>query len=169
LCKIAKARGYSYARISGGEPTLCKDHLLDVIRLVNDCGVLFILETNGLLIGRDEELARALVDLNVFVRVSIKAPTPEAFERVTGACAEYFEYQLRAFENLLNVGFSPQRVRAAVVVGYGSKEEYARLVRRLASIHPALADVEWEVLVLYPSIKRRLEKFGLLPSYYVDS
>lgn len=166
LVNIAKSRGYRLARITGGEPTLCPRHLLEVIDYVNRKGLTFILETNGILLGYDRTLAKSIAGKDVFVRVSIKAPTPKAFEKVTGAKAEFFEYPFKAFENLLEAGHPPNMMRAAVVLGYGSDEEYAKLIKRLASIHPFLADVEWEVITLYPSVKRRLERLGLLPSIY---
>ncbi len=166
LIEIARRRGYSLARITGGEPTLCSSHLLRVIDLVNEEGLLFILETNGILMGYDEKLAREIAKRNVFVRVSIKAPTPEKFSKITGASKEFFEYPFKALENLIRAGHPVRMMRASVVLGYGSEKEYAELLRRLASIHPELADVEWEIITLYPSVKRRLEKKGLLPSVY---
>ena len=166
LISIARSRGYEMARVTGGEPTLCFKHLVEVIKGVEREGLLFVLETNGILIGYDKRLAEELASHELFVRVSIKGPTAETFSKLTGAKPEVFELQLKALENLVEAGLRPPRVRAAIVVGYGSKEEYAELLRRLAAIHPALADVEFEVLVMYPSVRRRLEKLGLLPEIY---
>ncbi len=166
LIEIAHKRGYRLARITGGEPTLCPQHLLEVIDILNREGLLFILETNGILLGYEKELAKEIARRNVFVRISIKAPTPRAFSKITGASEEFFEYPLKAFENLIEAGHPVKMMRAAVVLGYGTEREYAELLERLASIHPELADVEWEVITLYPSVRRRLEKRGLLPSVY---
>ncbi|WP_238374093.1 radical SAM protein [Ignicoccus hospitalis] len=166
LIRIARERGFELARVSGGEPTLCPTHLLKVIDLVNEAGLTFVLETNGILIGYDKSLAKDLVKRKVFVRVSIKAPTPEAFSRVTGAKKEAFELQIRALKNLIEEGVDPKMVRAAVVLGYGTPQEYADLIKRLEEIHPLLGDVEFEVLTLYPPIMERLKRLGLLPSVY---
>ncbi len=169
LIEIAEERGYDKVRISGGEPTLCPEHLYDVIDTVNDASLLFVLETNGILIGYDESIARELAKRYVYVRVSIKAPNPETFSKVTGAKPEAFELQIKALENLVRAGLRPPWVRAAVVIGYGDEEDYARLIERLARIHPALADIEPEVLTLYPSIKRRLIRLGLVPRVYWEA
>ncbi|UXD21274.1 molybdenum cofactor biosynthesis protein MoaA [Ignicoccus pacificus DSM 13166] len=170
LVRIAERAGYSYARISGGEPTLCKNHLLEVIKRVTQRNIIFILETNGILIGYDEELARDIAEMDkVYVRVSIKGPNEKWFSRLTGAEPRFFEYQLKALENLIAFGKDPSWLRAAVVMGYGSEEEYAELLERLASIHPSLANIEPEVLTLYPKIKRRLERADLLPKVYYEA
>ena len=166
LVEVAKRAGFRAVRVTGGEPTLCFNHLEGVIERVNEEGLIFILETNGILIGYNKELAERLSSYNVYVRVSIKAPTAVTFSKVTGARPEAFEYQLRALENLVEAGIEPPRVRAALVLGYGSEREYAELVRRLAEIHPALVDVELEVIVLYPSVEKRLERLGLLPRVF---
>jgi uncharacterized Fe-S cluster-containing radical SAM superfamily protein len=119
--------------------------------------------------GYDESIARELAKRYVYVRVSIKAPKPETFSKVTGAKPEALELQIKALENLVKAGLRPPWIRAAVVMGYGSEEDYARLIERLAKIHPALADIEPEVLTLYPSIKRRLTRLGLVPRVYWEA
>ncbi len=151
-----------YLRISGGEPTIAQEHLIEVLKRVPK-GYIFILETNGILIGYDKEFACELARFkNVFFRVSIKAANAEWFRKVTGA-SYGFELQLKALENLLECGVRPGMVRAAVVLGYGSKGEYAKLLRRLSEIHPSLADVEWEIIKLYPKVEERLRRSGLYP------
>jgi len=56
LTSIAKKKGLSQLRISGNEPTLCKNHLLKVLELIPS-SYRFILETNGLLIGYNRTYA----------------------------------------------------------------------------------------------------------------
>ncbi|ALU12545.1 molybdenum cofactor biosynthesis protein MoaA [Ignicoccus islandicus DSM 13165] len=163
LDRIAKSRGYYIVRLTGGEPTLCKEHLIEVIRLVTR-KYLFVLETNGILIGYDEDLAKRLASFdNLLVRISVKAPDPKTFSKVTGAREEAFDYVVRAFESLVRYGLEPPRLRAAVVLGYGDPKEF---IERLAEIHPALVEVEPEVLTLYPSVAKRLRKANLLPKVY---
>jgi len=57
---IAKERGYSYVRISGGEPTLSFNHLLELLKLFNETNLTFILETNGLLLGKEKKLCKSV-------------------------------------------------------------------------------------------------------------
>lgn len=93
-----------WARISGCEPLIGKNHLFDVIDIAENEGAfgLFLIETNGMLLGEDEELAKELGSFGdyIHVRLSFKAGTPEAFQRKTGAEAKYFKNHFRALEYL---------------------------------------------------------------------
>jgi uncharacterized Fe-S cluster-containing radical SAM superfamily protein len=96
LVDIARKKGYRQLRISGGEPTLADEHLLKVLDHIPK-DFRFILETNGILLGLDDEYARALSRYgNVYVRVSLKGTTVEEFSRLTGADPTGFGLQLRA-------------------------------------------------------------------------
>ena len=53
LVHNAKKRGFKKLRISGGEPTLCPEHLLSILDLTQKTNMLFILETNGILLGAE--------------------------------------------------------------------------------------------------------------------
>jgi uncharacterized Fe-S cluster-containing radical SAM superfamily protein len=82
LDRCAKKFGYRKIRVSGNEPTLAPDHLINLISLVEGAGYLFILETNGILI--DRRLAERLARLgNVHVRVSLKG-TEESRSEAAG-------------------------------------------------------------------------------------
>ena len=88
-------------RISGGEPTLGKAHLLKVLDLVEDTNYFFVLETNGILFGKEPEYVRALRKYrNLYVRICIKAGTPEGFEKRTGGKGEFYELPYRAVDTL---------------------------------------------------------------------
>lgn len=58
IVKIAKKRGYYMLRVSGGEPTISRNHLLQLLELVEQTGYTFILETNGILIGTNKNTQR---------------------------------------------------------------------------------------------------------------
>jgi uncharacterized Fe-S cluster-containing radical SAM superfamily protein len=95
-------------RISGAEPTLGKEHLLGLLAHVERSDFeLFILETNGILLGADRDYVK---DLSKFkkahIRVSLKSGTPEDFARKTGAKAEAVEIPFKGIENLLDFGVS---------------------------------------------------------------
>lgn len=162
---IAARRGYRQVRVSGGEPTLCFEHLTDVVRRVPR-NLLFVLETNGILIGHDKRLAREIARLdNVVVRVSIKGTTPEEFQALTGARSEFFEMQLRALENLLEAGLEPGRqFYPAIMLSFSDEESAKRLLKRLAEIHPELAlSVDPEYVILYPHVRELMNRRGLKP------
>ena len=75
-------------RVSGGEPTICKSHLLELIESVPP-NKIFILETNGMLL--DEEYVNSLSCFkNIFVRVSLKGVNENTFEKITNASGKYF-------------------------------------------------------------------------------
>jgi uncharacterized Fe-S cluster-containing radical SAM superfamily protein len=158
LSSIARKKGFRQVRISGNEPTLCREHLLGVLaELPGD--LVFILETNGILLGHDRSYAEELARFpNVTARVSRKGTSEEEFSRLTGAVPGGFALQLRAVENLYRCGI---QVGAAAMVSFSPPEDVRALRRRLAKIAPALANLEVEELVLYGDVEERLRKAGL--------
>ncbi|MEW6456169.1 MAG: radical SAM protein [Acidobacteriota bacterium] len=103
LIRNARKKNLFKLRISGGEPTLCRKHLLGILKLIKNTQYLFILETNGILFGHDRSYVEELKDFkNIHVRVSLKAGNPEGFERRTGAKAEFFELPFKAIKNLMD-------------------------------------------------------------------
>lgn len=170
LVSIARSRGYGRVRLSGGEPTICFDHLLEVARLLEGYDLEFIVETNGLLLGYNESYSKELAKFNnVIVRVSFKGTTGEEFQRLTGAKAEFYELQFRALENLYKAGLEPGvRVYPAAMIGFSREDDIRVFVERLASIHPAFTDVDWEYVILYPHVRERLRRMGLKPLRAVD-
>ncbi|MGC9121418.1 MAG: radical SAM protein [Thermogladius sp.] len=166
LTDIASRRGYRYVRLSGGEPTISRRHLVDLLKLFEETKFVFILETNGLLIGRDESYARELSRFhNIVVRVSFKGATPEEFEMLTGADRSYYEYQFRALENLMNSGLRPgEDFYPAIMLSFSTDENYMVFKKRLSQIHPALVEsIDEEYVILYPHVVELLRKSGLKP------
>ena len=105
---IKRWRGFGRAkvrrlRISGGEPTIGKEHLIEVLENLRGSGYLFILETNGILLGADRGYVKQLGKFKdmLYVRVSFKAASPDGFTSRTGALGEYYELPFRALEYLL--------------------------------------------------------------------
>ena len=127
----ARQRRVDKLRISGGEPTLGKDHLLAVLHLADGLGFTFVLETNGILLGHDPDYALALAGYrDVHVRVSLKAGDAAGFESRTGARGEYGELPFRAVERLMTAGAS-FHVAAMTDPRLMPAEERDSLVRRL--------------------------------------
>lgn len=163
LDSVASRRGYRQIRLSGNEPTLGREHLLHLLDLVEEAKrYVFILETNGLLIGQDPSYARDLSKYScVHVRVSLKGASPEEFSRLTGAAPEGFELQLRALENLVA---NEVPCHPAVMLSFSSKASVEGLRQRLRRIHPMLdEEFEEEYVFLYPHVVERLRKAGLQP------
>jgi len=159
LIEIAKKKNYHQCRISGGEPTINMKHLLKVLEYLSKAGLNLILETNGILIGYNEEYAKKLANYRDFiqVRVSFKGSTPEEFSKLTGSSPEFFELQIHALKNLNTFNIS---CRPAVMKSFSKPESIERLRDRLETINPSFYDIEEENLILYESIKKRLRDFN---------
>lgn len=156
LQRIADNKGYYQLRISGGEPTIGKQHLLNLLERI-DPSFLFILETNGILLGYDPTF---VVDLsrffNLHVRVCLKGCSRKEFSVLTGAKSTGFDYQLDSLKTLKQA-----QVRFNIAVA-SPKKDKQELYQRLQ--HMGLGDimVEEEQIRLYPQVKKHLEKQGLL-------
>jgi uncharacterized Fe-S cluster-containing radical SAM superfamily protein len=160
LSRAARRSGVDQLRISGAEPTLGKQHLLRLLEIVEESPYrLFILETNGVLLGADQEYARQIARFpKVHTRVSLKAGTPEAFARKTGATPESFELPLRGIVNLLEAGASFHVASMTADPRIVSRQERLDLLARLAAIEPSLVrNLEEEVVHPYPAALKRLQ------------
>ncbi len=166
LVEIASRRGYRYLRLSGGEPTLSMNHLLQLLELLDNTDYIFILETNGLLIGYDKVFAERLArHRSLVVRVSFKGTSTEEFEALTGASKEFYDYQFKALENLIEAGLEPgERVYPAVMLSFSEPENIKRFVERLKSIDPVLPEsIDPEYVILYPHVVELMRRYGLRP------
>jgi len=155
LHEIARSKGYTKVRVSGGEPTIGRKHLIVLLDNISP-EFLFILETNGILLGTDKSYVKELSRFrNLHVRVCLKGCNSEEFSMLTGA-EKGFEYQIKALENLRDerVGFNIALVSA--------KNEKKQLFDRLAEMGLGNIMVEEEKITLYPHVRKRLDKEGLL-------
>ena len=162
LDACARKFGYSQLRVSGNEPTIGKQHLLKLLKLVDQTNYSFILETNGILIGHDKSYAEQLSKLEcLHVRVSIKGVNEQEFSTLTGAAPEAFELQLKALKNLLDANVS---CHPAVMLSFSSREGLDGLLKRLGEVDPSLPkEVEEEYVFLYPHVVQRLKQAGIKP------
>jgi len=154
LVAIARKKHFEQVRISGNEPTICREHLLQVLERIPP-DLRFILETNGILIGADASYAQDLARFaNLVVRVSIKGANEAEFARLTGARPEDFRLPLAALAHLDRAGVA---VHPAVMVSFSSDEAIESLRAQLGAIAARFADFEVEELVLYGDVAERLE------------
>jgi uncharacterized Fe-S cluster-containing radical SAM superfamily protein len=146
--------------VSGGEPTLGKEHLLGVLDRVEGRGFTFILETNGIPLGHDPDYVQALAKYcNVHVRVSLKAGSAAGFEARTGARGEYWELPFHAIESLRRAGVS-FHVAAMTDPRLMPAEERHSLVHRLRQMGYS-GFFEEERCDPYPTSVLRLRAVGL--------
>jgi len=151
-------------RLSGCEPTIGKEHLLAVLRYVEKSKhPLFILETNGIILGNDRDYVKRLAEFKdkLYVRVSFKAATPEGFTQRTGAMGEFYELPFKALKYLLDEGIDA-RAAAMTDSRIMPKEERKLLIQMLDEIDPK-ADyantLEEEVIDPYDTTIKRLKAF----------
>ncbi len=163
LEKAARPRRIRKARISGGEPTLVREHLLGVLQFVERSSFeLFILETNGILFGADKSYAREIAGFKkVHTRVSLKAGTPEAFTKKTGARPEDFWLPFAGIENLASARASFHIAAMSADPRFMDEAERRQLSERLERVHPKLSrNLEEEVVNPYQTTLARLKYAG---------
>ncbi|MFX0042983.1 MAG: radical SAM protein [Candidatus Hodarchaeota archaeon] len=137
----------SLIRISGGEPTICKNHLFEVISLIPK-NTLYILETNGILL--DENYIKDLSKFkNIYVRVSLKGIDGKTFENITGAEGKFFKNQLNSLDLLKKYGI---KHRAAILIDLFTDGQIQNL---------GIPDLEYETLIRYPFVIKHLKKKGI--------
>ncbi len=159
LVKIARKNKFHQMRISSNEPTLNREHLLDILTAVPS-HYRFILETNGILLGSDSSYCQDLIHFsNLHVRVSFKGCNESEFEHLTGMEANGFKFQLKALENLLKEGVN---CHPAVMSCFSTQESIKSLRLRLESINPSFRFFENEQLILYPAIEERLRRYKFI-------
>lgn len=160
ILKLLKEKKSPQVRISGGEPTIGREHLFKILKELKNMRVRFILETNGILIGEDEAYAQELALYPfVHVRVSLKGCTEEEFARLTGANPVGFQLQLAALKNLLKAGVS---THPAIMLSFSAKEAVDQLYNTIWKIDPRMhSEVEREEVILYPHVLEKLKRANL--------
>jgi len=164
LGKTARKYGTHNCRISGGEPTLCRKHLLNVLELIkeDEWFNLFVLETNGILFGSDKGYVEELRPIKkVHVRVSLKAGNDEGFQRRTGAIGKYCELPFKAVRNLCETGIS-FHVAAMTDPRIMGEEERREIIDKLNEIDERIGkNLEEEVIDPYDTTLFRLRQAGV--------
>ncbi len=150
-------------RISNCEPTIGKEHLLELAELMEKSDhKLLIIETNGILLGDDENFSKELSGFKKsFVRVSLRAGTPEEFSRKSGAIPESFMLPFQAIRYLkkykANFGVSGMTADPRFMTPL----ERIALIVKLGEIDPELVlKMHEEVIYLHPVSQKLLDKRG---------
>jgi len=149
LNNIANKKGYHQIRISGGEPTIGKKHLITLLENI-DPKYLFILETNGILLGENKTYIDELSKFkNLHIRICFKGCNSKEFSMLTGA-KDGFDYQLKALEYLKEKNLS---FNIAIVSVYIDKKYF---FDRLIEMGLEKIMIEEEEIKLYPLVRKRL-------------
>jgi len=155
IINIAKSKCYHRVRISGGEPTIGRQHLIKLIENIY-CDLVFILETNGILLGFDTTYVEALSKFkNLHIRICIKGIDSKEFTFLTGAENGY-KYQMKSLEYLKDSKISFNIALVSI------SNDIKPFLDRLKDIGIVKIIVEKEKIKLYPQVKNRLQKEGII-------
>ena len=158
----AKKHGHKLISASASEGTLGRQHLFELLELVDQSEYVYVLETNGMTLN-DAEFAQQLARFSsLHVRVSIKGTNPEEYARLTGAIPSSYELPYRALKNLIDAGVS---CNACLSLSFSSESGLDQAKARLAAVHPGLLiSLEEEYITLFPKVAKRLRDEGLRPT-----
>jgi len=162
LKKNAQRNGNKLISASASEGTLGRQHLFELLDLVDKSEFIYILETNGMTLGNDPDFALQLSRYkNLHVRVSIKGTNKEEYVRLTGAMSESYNLPYKALEHLISAGVS---CNACVMISFSTPENIKKAEQRLASIRPGLLkSLEKEHITLFPKVRQRLANIDMMP------
>ena len=159
LMNNAIKRRVKRVRISGGEPTLGKNHLIALLEHLRKRDMLFILETNGILLGADDSYVDELRRFsNIHIRLCIKAGTQEGFESRTGAKGKFYKLPFIAVKKLIKTKLN-FHVAAMTDERIMPKEERLKMLEELSNA--GYDDwLEEEICDPYDMTIKRLQSVG---------
>jgi len=162
LAKSARKHGHKIISASASEGTIGRKHLMELLDLVEKSEFVYVLETNGMILGNDPEYAQALAKYKkLHVRVSIKGDNPELYHELTGAHPDSYELPYKALTHLIDAGVS---CNACLMASFSDDAGIERVQRKLMEIHPGiLKSLEIEKITMFPKVAQRLSKKGLKP------
>ena len=165
LSKSARKYGHKLISASASEGTLGKQHLFELLELVDKSEFIYVLETNGMTIGHDPEFAKELSRFkNLHVRVSIKGASEKEYVRLTGAMSSSYSLPYKALYHLIKEGVS---CNACLSISFSSPENIKKAEKRLTDIRPGLLkSLEKEHITLFPKVYKRLKKLDMMPNTY---
>ena len=158
----AKKYGHKLISASASEGTLGRQHLFELLELVDRSDYVYVLETNGITLGADPDFARDLRRFNnLHVRVSIKGTNPEEYASLTGAIPESYALPYKGLKHLIDAGVS---CNACLSASFSTDDGIEAAKERLYAVHPGLLkSLEIEHITLFPKVAKRLSEAGLIP------
>lgn len=159
LLKIARKRFFHLFRITGSEPVLGErsfNHLLKVITHIfqEKPRSIFILETNGFILGYRKDFIKRLKFPNLWIRISLKGKDEDSFQNISGAKKEYFLYPIKALKELQEQGI---KAWPAVMKDLFTEDEIGCL-KKLLHEYSIKSELELEYLERYPFVLQNIDK-----------
>ena len=167
LAKTARRHGHTIISASASEGTVGRQHLFELLDLVEQSEFVYILETNGMTLGNDPEYVQGLARYKrLHVRVSIKGCNEDEFHRLTGAAKEAYQLPYMALKSLIEAGVS---CNACLMVSFSDEASMDDAKNELYKLHPGiLKSLELERIKLFPKVRQRITKYGLKPNQGVS-
>ena len=162
LSKGADRDGHKLISASASEGTLGRQHLFELLDLVEESKYVYILETNGMTLGNDKAFTEQLASYkNLHVRVSIKGTSQEEYHELTDAIPESYELPSKALKHLIDASVS---CNACVMISFSDDDGIRSVEQKLFELHPGLLkSLEKERITPFPKVAQRLAKNGLKP------
>jgi uncharacterized Fe-S cluster-containing radical SAM superfamily protein len=162
LVKSARKHGHTIISASASEGTIGREHLMELLDLVEKSEFIYVLETNGMILGNAPEYVHELSKYSrLHVRVSIKGDCPEQYHELTGALPESYELPYRALKHLIEAGVS---CNACLMASFSDEDGVRRVQKNLMGVHPGiLKSLEIERITMFPKVAKRLADKGLKP------
>ena len=161
--QVFKRYGHKLISASASEGTLGRQHLFELLDLVEESEYVYILETNGMTLGDDKAFAEKLAPYkNLHVRVSIKGTSQEEYHELTDAIPQSYELPFKGLKYLIDAGVS---CNACVMISFSDAKGIKRVEEKLYGVHPGLLkSLEKEHITPFPKVAQRLAKNGLKPN-----
>ena len=161
LDRAARKHNTKIISASASEGTLGKQHLLELLALVDQSDYTYVLETNGMILGADKQYVADLKRFkNLHVRISIKGCCPSEFHTLTGAKKSAYDLPFKALKSLIDEGVS---CNACLSVSFSEATAVKTAKRRLFELWPGLLkSLEIERIKLFPKVHKRLREYDLL-------
>lgn len=167
LVANAQKYGNDIISVSASEGTLGKQHLFELLALVDKTDYVYVLETNGITLGADKVYCKELAQFkNLHVRVSMKGCNADEFNVLTGAKKEAYELPYKALNNLIDAGVS---VNACLMVSFSDEQTIKQATQRLNDIYPGLLkSLELERIKQFPKVRTKLNQYNLIANKQIS-
>lgn len=121
--------------VTGGEPLLQLDFLIELFKLLKEHGIHTCIDTSGICFGEEDERYDELMKVTDLVLLDIKHPDEEEHKKLTGRSGA----KPRAFARYLSEKGVPVWIRYVLVPGYTDGED---VLLRLKEFLATLKNVE---------------------------
>ncbi len=167
LVANAQKHGNKIISASASEGTLGKQHLFELLALVDKTDYVYVLETNGMTLGADKSFCEQLAQFkNLHVRVSIKGCNVDEFHVLTGAKKDAYELPYAALNHLIEAGVS---VNVCLMVSFSDEQTIKQATQRLHNIYPGLLkSLELERIKQFPKVRKRLNQYNLIANKQIS-